>query len=69
MRCTQCGSDSPEGAKFCIECAAPFTQHCPGCGTENPPQAKFCAACATSLTSAVPSPQSNVEKSLESQKV
>src|SRR5712692_1476416 len=50
MRCAKCGSDNPEGVKFCIECAAPFTRRCPGCGTENPPQAKFCAECATPLT-------------------
>src|SRR5713101_10209777 len=50
MRCTHCGTDNPETAKFCIECAAPFPRQCPKCGTENPPQAKFCAECATSLT-------------------
>ena len=50
MRCTSCGSDSPEGAKFCIECAAPFQKRCPTCATENPPQAKFCAECASPLT-------------------
>src|SRR5262245_13832943 len=74
MRCAQCGSDNPEGAKFCIECAAPFTRRCPGCGTENPPQAKFCAECATPLTVEVPTPkaqlprleESGVQKGLES---
>jgi class 3 adenylate cyclase len=50
MRCTHCGTDNPETAKFCIECAAPFSRQCPKCGTENPPQAKFCAECATPLT-------------------
>src|SRR6185369_13256318 len=50
MRCASCGSDSPEGAKFCIECAAPFQKRCPTCATENPPHAKFCAECASSLS-------------------
>src|SRR5713226_4828532 len=50
MRCASCSSDNPEGAKFCIECAAPFKRRCPSCGTENPPQTKFCAECATPLT-------------------
>ena len=49
MRCASCGSDSPEGAKFCIECAAPFQKRCPMCATENPPHAKFCAECASPL--------------------
>jgi hypothetical protein len=38
-----------EGARFCIECAAPLGRRCPGCGVENLPQAKFCAQCGGSL--------------------
>ncbi|HZL96445.1 MAG TPA: zinc-ribbon domain-containing protein, partial [Vicinamibacterales bacterium] len=45
MRCASCGSTNPEGARFCIECAAPLGRRCPGCGVENLPQAKFCARC------------------------
>jgi class 3 adenylate cyclase/predicted ATPase len=54
MRCTSCGSDNPGGAKFCIECAAPFQKRCPTCATENPPHAKFCAECASPLTGQTP---------------
>src|SRR6266851_4459536 len=50
MQCASCGSENPEGAKFCIECAAPLKKRCPSCGVENLPQAKFCAECATPLT-------------------
>jgi predicted amidophosphoribosyltransferase len=50
MRCQSCGSDNPEGVKFCIECAAPFKSRCPNCGFENPSRAKFCGECATLLT-------------------
>src|SRR6266545_673738 len=50
MRCASCGAENPDGAKFCIECASPFTRRCPGCGAENLPRAKFCAECATPLT-------------------
>src|SRR5215472_4295416 len=50
MLCPNCGTDNPETAKFCIECASPFTRRCPSCGTENPPRAKFCAQCATNLS-------------------
>lgn len=49
MRCASCGSTSPEGARFCIECAAPVRRRCQGCGTENLPHAKFCAQCGASL--------------------
>src|SRR5437870_2655597 len=50
MQCASCGSDNPEGAKFCIECAAPLRKRCPSCGAENLPRAKFCAECAAPLT-------------------
>jgi class 3 adenylate cyclase/predicted ATPase len=49
MRCQSCGSDNPEGVKFCIECAAPLKNRCPNCGFENLPRAKFCGECAFPL--------------------
>src|SRR5882724_5648887 len=54
MRCLSCGSDNPDGAKFCIECAAPLRQRCPSCGAENLPRAKFCGECATPLSARSP---------------
>src|SRR5713101_1626213 len=50
MQCASCGSENPEGAKFCIECAAPLKKRCPSCGADNLPRAKFCAECAFPLT-------------------
>src|SRR5262249_18191282 len=44
MRCPSCSSETPEGARFCIECGGPLQPRCPRCGDENLPQAKFCAA-------------------------
>src|SRR5215469_13684099 len=49
MRCPHCGTDNPEGARFCIRCASPFERGCPSCGTKNQQRAKFCAQCATYL--------------------
>jgi TOMM system kinase/cyclase fusion protein len=49
MRCASCGSTNPEGARFCIECAALLGRRCQGCGVGNLPQAKFCAQCGASL--------------------
>jgi hypothetical protein len=49
MRCASCGSENPEGARFCIECGSSLQSRCPNCEGENLPQAKFCAACGTAL--------------------
>src|SRR5215469_13298137 len=49
MRCSKCGADNPDTAKFCEECAAPFKRPCPSCDTENSPTAKFCVECAKPL--------------------
>ena len=52
MRCSRCGAENPARAKFCEECASPFTRRCPSCNTENSPSAKFCIECAKPLESA-----------------
>src|SRR5215469_493830 len=52
MRCSKCGAENPDRAKFCVECASPFARRCPSCNAENPPAAKFCLECAKPLESA-----------------
>ena len=42
MRCAKCGSDNPEGMKFCAACANPLAVMCPECGSVNTPSVKFC---------------------------
>ena len=49
MRCSKCGAENPDRAKFCVECASPFTRRCPSCNAENPSAAKFCLECAKPL--------------------
>src|SRR5215469_16416779 len=49
MRCDKCGTENPDRAKFCVECASPFARKCPSCNAENPPTAKFCLECAQPL--------------------
>ena len=49
MQCPSCGTENPEGMKFCGECAAPLKPHCPQCGFANPPGFKFCGQCAAPL--------------------
>ena len=51
MRCSKCGAENPDGAKFCIECASPFARRCSSCGKENPPRAKFCLECSKPIDS------------------
>lgn len=57
MKCVKCGSEGPEGAKFCFECGYkfPMEKSCPNCHTkELPATAKFCPNCGTSLVEAAP---------------
>ena len=46
MKCPRCQHDSPEGARFCEECATPLARTCSNCGTALSAAAKFCHACA-----------------------
>jgi class 3 adenylate cyclase/tetratricopeptide (TPR) repeat protein len=50
MHCPRCDADTPEGAKFCIECGTSLQRRCPQCGADTLPRAKFCAECGTPLT-------------------
>jgi class 3 adenylate cyclase len=56
MRCSKCGAENREGAKFCKECAAPILAKCPHCGATSQPGSKFCDECAAPLTAAPPPP-------------
>ncbi|MBI1816899.1 MAG: AAA family ATPase [Deltaproteobacteria bacterium] len=50
MNCAKCGCESPERAKFCLECGAAIAARCASCGTELPPAAKFCLECSAATT-------------------
>src|ERR1700737_2021676 len=49
MRCSTCGSENPDGAKFCDGCATPLPLQCSSCGALNRASAKFCLECAAAL--------------------
>src|SRR5215472_4044416 len=49
MRCSKCGAENPDRAKFCGECASAFTLRCPSCNSENSLIAKFCIECGKPL--------------------
>ncbi len=50
MRCPHCNADTPDGAKFCIECGTPLRSRCRQCGVDTLPRAKFYGECGTPLT-------------------
>ena len=52
MRCSKCGSDNREGARFCRECASPLAVKCAGCGALRQPGSKFCDECGAALVDA-----------------
>lgn len=57
MKCTNCGSENPAGAKFCSNCGTPQQRPCPNCSTVNPTGAKFCFNCGYNLQgAATPAP-------------
>ena len=50
IKCSKCGEELNEGAKFCMECGAPVLQEkeCSQCGAKLPLNAKFCFECGSS---------------------
>ncbi len=50
MRCSKCGAENREGAKFCKDCATPILAKCTHCGATSQPGSKFCDECAAPLT-------------------
>jgi class 3 adenylate cyclase len=50
MRCSKCGAENREGARFCDKCGANLSLKCPSCGAENRTDAKFCNSCGAALS-------------------
>jgi hypothetical protein len=50
MRCTSCGSESPDSKRFCGDCGSPLSNRCARCGVENPAGKKFCRDCGADLS-------------------
>ena len=53
MRCAACGSENPEGKRFCRNCAAPLTPACSVCGARLEPDDRFCGECAAPVVAAI----------------
>jgi class 3 adenylate cyclase len=52
MKCWNCGTENPQGAKFCSNCGQPQQKTCPNCNNVNPAGAKFCFNCGYNLQAA-----------------
>ena len=48
MHCTECGFESPQGARFCAGCGLELAQVCGQCQTPLISGAKFCHQCGAS---------------------
>ena len=68
MHCPSCGSENPEGMKFCGACATPLKNICAKCGFENPPGFKFCGQCGAPLTGTTPATATTEHKSPEAER-
>jgi predicted amidophosphoribosyltransferase len=55
VRCSSCGFDNPEGARFCAGCGTTLAHRCPACGFPVQADHQYGAACGHRLA-AVPAP-------------
>jgi len=49
MKCPECGTENPEGAKFCMRCGGRLPVLCAQCGTALPAEAMFCVECGAQV--------------------
>ena len=65
MKCTNCGADLADSAKFCPECGTKVVREvfCAQCGTKLAAGAKFCPECGTKVgAAATPEPKAEAQK-------
>jgi Double zinc ribbon len=56
MRCSKCGADNRDIARFCDGCGASMQPQCASCGALGRPGAKFCDTCGAALSGSPPAP-------------
>lgn len=54
MKCPNCQTENPAGAKFCFNCGTKFVARCTNCQSELPPGARFCSNCGQPVGAATP---------------
>lgn len=55
MQCSECRTENPARAKFCLECGMRLAFACTKCGTTQPASSKFCSECGQPVSLAEPS--------------
>ncbi len=55
MRCAQCDTENPGGARFCLNCGTRLPAPCPQCKATLLPQARYCTECGTEISTPPPS--------------
>jgi len=53
MKCSSCGFENREDAKFCKDCGVELVLKCPACGYPHEPNSKFCDECGHDFKPAV----------------
>ena len=58
MTCSNCSTQNPDGARFCMGCGAALERRCETCGEPVPAEARFCPSCGGGLAgpAAAPAP-------------
>jgi class 3 adenylate cyclase len=54
MKCPNCQTENPAGAKFCSNCGTKFNTRCTNCQSELAPGARFCSNCGQPVGGATP---------------
>ncbi|HLX78877.1 MAG TPA: adenylate/guanylate cyclase domain-containing protein, partial [Acidimicrobiales bacterium] len=49
MICSNCATENPSEARFCLRCGQSLTRSCTNCGTSLPPSARFCFSCGSAI--------------------
>jgi hypothetical protein len=65
MHCIHCGTENPEGLKFCNQCGPPLKSmgRCAKCGVDNAPGARFCEECGGGLSAAIQATSLDIDRS------
>jgi class 3 adenylate cyclase len=62
MKCPQCQTDNPAGARFCFNCGAPLAVQCANCRAELPAGARFCMHCGQATTASTPTDEARLSR-------
>ncbi len=62
MRCSQCQTDNPASARFCLNCGATLASQCSNCGAVLPSGARFCMHCGQATRPSTPADEASLAR-------